>query len=556
MVTLETSFKLLNKLIGRKLSINELEEILFNLGLELDEINNDEIKIDITPDRPDMVSPQGLARALRVYLGSKNPEYKVKKSDFKVIIDKSVKEVRPYTACAVIKNLKFNEEKIKEIIWVQEKLHQTFGRNRQKVAMGIYPMEKIKFPIKYLAKDPKKIKFRPLEAHKDLTGLQILSEHPTGKEYGHLLEGKKKFPIFVDANNQILSMPPIINSHETGKIDIKTKDIFIECSGFDFEALSKTLNILVYLFQDLGGEIYQVQLNYSNKKIITPLLNKEKREIKIDYIEKIIGIKLGSSECAKNLKKMMYEVIKTNKDKITFNVPPIRTDIWHDVDIVDDIVRGYGVNKIPCVLPEVATDGDLLFENRIKKQIIEILTGLGFHEVINFGLTDKEDQFTKMNIKEKDHIKLGNTTEQSINMIRTWLTPELLKTLHYNRSVTLPHKIFEVDYVVLPNKSKDVLSENILRLAGSISDTDADFTKIKQVLVNVIETLGFSEYKFEDIKHDSFITGRTAKIIINKKEVGILGEINPLVLNNWELKNPTSCFELNLYKLFDIKNNF
>ena len=202
---------------------------------------------------------------------------KLKKED-KVIIDSSVKNVRPYTACAIVRNLKLNDEKIKEIIEIQEKLHITIGRNRKKIAIGIYPLEKIKLPITFKALEPDKIKFIPLETDKEMSGLQILQRHPAGKDYAHLLAGKEKFPIFIDANKNILSMPPVINSHLTGKITEKTKDVFIECSGFDFSILSKCLNIIVTSLADMGGEIYPMELKYKNKRI-TPNLTSEKTKI-------------------------------------------------------------------------------------------------------------------------------------------------------------------------------------------------------------------------------------------------------------------------------------
>lgn len=255
MVMLDTNFKTIQKLVGKKFSIEEFEDALFNLGMELDEQKGDEIKIEVTAERPDMVSPQGLARALRAYFGLKNPVYKVKEplKNFKVIIDKSVNSVRPYTACAIVKNLKLSDELIKEIIWVQEKLHATFGRNRKKAAIGIYPLEHIKLPIYYRAANPHHIRFKPLESDKEMTAEEILTEHKTGIQYSHLLEGKKVYPYFCDAKGSILSMPPIINSEETGRVTKNTKEVFIECSGHDINALKQTLNIIVCLLQDMGG---------------------------------------------------------------------------------------------------------------------------------------------------------------------------------------------------------------------------------------------------------------------------------------------------------------
>jgi len=235
-------------------------------GTPVEEITNDELQIEVFPNRPDLLSYQGFKRSFLAFIGKKTKlrEYEINKPEknYKIRIDSSVKNIRPYTACAIIKGLKLNDEKIKEIINIQEKLHITIGRKRKKLAMGIYPLEKIKLPITFKALEPDKIKFIPLESDKEMSGLQILQRHPTGKEYAHLLAGKEKFPIFIDDDKNILSMPPIINSQLTGKVTEKTREVFVECSGFDFEILSKCLNILVTSLADMGGKIYQMEIGY------------------------------------------------------------------------------------------------------------------------------------------------------------------------------------------------------------------------------------------------------------------------------------------------------
>ncbi|MCX8146949.1 MAG: phenylalanine--tRNA ligase beta subunit-related protein, partial [Candidatus Woesearchaeota archaeon] len=272
MPTVVLNKKVLERLLGRRLSLDILKNRISYIGTGLEKIEGNEIHVEVFPNRPDMLSEQGFARALSAFIGVKKGlrTYKVKKSNEKVIIDKSLRGIRPYTACAIVRGLTFNDEKIREIIQIQEKLHITYGRNRKKAAIGIYPYEKIKPPIRFLAKKPEKIVFRPLEAEKEMNAYQILSKHPTGKEYGNLLAGMKKYPVFIDSNDKILSMPPIINSHDTGKITEKTKDVFIECSGFNFDVLSTCLNIIVTALADMGGQIYSMDLIYPDKKRRTP----------------------------------------------------------------------------------------------------------------------------------------------------------------------------------------------------------------------------------------------------------------------------------------------
>ncbi|MBI2046891.1 phenylalanine--tRNA ligase subunit beta [Candidatus Pacearchaeota archaeon] len=310
MAIIVLSKKEAKKLIGN-ISDEKLDYMLNMLGLGVEKITEDSIDIEVTPNRPDMLSQSGIFRALESYLGKKKArQYKLQKpeKDFEVRIDKSVRDIRPYTACAIVKNLKLDDEKIKEIIDIQESIHSTLGRNRKKMAIGIYPLEKISLPIRYEARKPQDIRFIPLDAAEEMNALQILQRHPTGREYAHLLQGKDRYPVFVDSKGQILSMPPIINSNSTGKVTEQTKEVFIECSGFDLNALKKALNILVTMLADMGCKIYQMRLDYGIKeKEITPNLAPEKIKISLDNANKLLGLELKEAEMKKLLQKMGYE---------------------------------------------------------------------------------------------------------------------------------------------------------------------------------------------------------------------------------------------------------
>lgn len=322
----------------------EIEEKISLFGTSLESSGEDEIEIEVYPNRPDLLSLHGFLRAFKAFIGKETglKKYKVNKpeKDYSVRIDASVKEVRPYTACAIVKGLELNDEKIKEIIDVQEKLHTTIGRNRKKLAIGIYPLEKISLPIRYEARKPEEIFFQPLEFSKEMNARDIILMHPAGKEYSHLLEKFNSYPVFIDSKNKVLSMPPIINSHETGKITEKTKEVFIECSGSDFNALKKTLNIIVAMLADMNGKIFQMTLDYGKEKATTPDLSPSKIKLSAENAGSLLGIKISEKEAEKLLLKMGCEY----KNSWVY-YPAWRTDIMHEVDIIEDIAIAYGYNN-------------------------------------------------------------------------------------------------------------------------------------------------------------------------------------------------------------------
>jgi phenylalanyl-tRNA synthetase beta chain len=546
MPTTTLNRKTFEELTGKKLTTQELQDKIPMLGTSLESIDEKEITIEACPNRPDFLSEQGFARAFSAFIGIKTGlrKYPVEKSGEKIIIDKTAKNTRPYTACAIIKGIKFDDEKIKEAIQIQEKLHITYGRNRKKAAIGIYPLEKIKFPITFFAEEPQKIRFRPLEHPTELSGQQILNKHPAGREYAHLMEGMAKFAFFKDADGKILSMPPIINSHDTGKISEKTKDIFIECSGFDFEYLKTCLNIIATAFADMGGKIYSLELDYSGKKETTPDLTPKEWKISAEYINKRLGLKLTESQIKELLAKMGHEY----KNGIAL-APAYRADIMHPVDFAEETAIAYGYENFTPEIPRVSTTGEENQLEKLKRKISEILTGLGLLETETYNLTSEEHQNKKMNTKH-ELIELSSAVNTDYNTLRAWMIPSLMDVLERNKNREYPQKIFGTGTTFKKGNTETGIEEKE-KLTAAICEEKADYTKIKQILDYLMRMLDLP-YKTEETEHPSFITGRTAKITIHGKELGIIGELHPKILTNWSIENPTAALEIDVNEIMKI----
>lgn len=530
--------------------IGTLDEKMQNriamFGTPLESFNDEEIELEIFPNRPDMLSYQGFKRAFLAFLGKKTglKKYKVHKpeKDYRITIDSSVKNIWPYAACAIVKGLKLNNEKIKEIIEIQEKLTFTVGRKRKKLGLGIYPLDKIKLPIKYKALEPDKIKFIPLESSKEMSGLQILQKHPTGKEYSHLLAGKTKFPIFIDAQENILSMPPIINSQLTGRITEETKDVFVECTGKDFLFLKKVLNIFVTILADMGGEIYQMEIK-ENTKQVTPDLIPEKTSLSIENTNKLLGLELTEKNIKSLIEKMGYDY---EKGKIF--IPSWRTDILSEVDLIEDVAIAYGYENFIPEIPDISTTGEQEPKEFIKTKIAEILAGIEMLELSNYHLTNKKDQFLKMDISEKkinSFIELKES-KTDYNILRKDLTHYLIKILSENIDSEYPQKIFEIG-TIFENKEEILEKEH---LAAAI--TPGNFTQIKQSLEYLFRMLNLKlEISESEDFPPHFIEGRVGNILLENKRIGFIGEIHPKILKNWKIKMPVALFEINLEKIFN-----
>ncbi|HIH37881.1 phenylalanine--tRNA ligase subunit beta [Candidatus Woesearchaeota archaeon] len=531
------------KLVEKKLPLEKLKERISYLGTDLESVTDTEITVEIFPNRPDLLSEQGFARAFAQFIGTKPglASYTAKKSDYQVIIDKSVSAVRPYTACAVIKGLSFDDEKIREVVQIQEKLHITYGRNREKVAIGIYPFEKITLPIHFVGKKPQDIVFQALESPKEMDSLRILRDHKAGREYGHLLEGKERFPVFIDAKGKVLSLPPIINSHETGKITEETRDIFIECSGFSFEALSTCLNILVSTLADMGGQIYEMDLVYPDKTLKSPALEPSRKPLDLPYVNLLLGLSLKEKDAKMYLERMGYGY--ENGEVL---VPCYRADILHQVDFCEDIAIAYGYENFTPVIPAVATIGKERGMAVFSDKIAEILIGLGIQECNTFHLGTKESQNEKMGA-HLDIIELANPSSMEYHALRGWMIPSLLSVLEANKRHDYPQSFFDIGTVFKRGDTETGVVEHI-RLGVVLCGKDIDFTKIKQVADYLLRMISVS-YTMVEAEHPSFIPGRCARVVIGNEKMAYIGEVHPTVLERWGITFPVGAMELNLTEL-------
>ncbi|HLC63317.1 MAG TPA: phenylalanine--tRNA ligase subunit beta [Candidatus Nanoarchaeia archaeon] len=539
MPTITLDRKEFERLVGKKLPDDTLKNRISMLGTDLEEVNGKEIIVEVFPNRPDMLSEQGFARAFSSFIGNKTglKNYKVKKSNDKVIVDKSVKDVRPFTACAIVKNLKLDDKRIEQIMQLQEKLHVTFGRNRKKAAIGVYPLERIKMPITFLGMKPEEIKFKPLEYHKELNGYDILKLHPKGKEYAGLLNGRKVFPVFIDAAGKILSMPPIINSDDVGKVVVGTKDVFVECSGFDFNTLKQCLNIVVTALADMNGEVYSIDVVDGRAKEITPSLEPWKINLDAAYVNKILGLNLNEKQIKNYLERMGFGY---QSKKVL--VPAYRADILHQIDIVEDIAIAYGYENFKEELPNVSTIASEDKERVLKEKIIEILTGLGLLEVSSYTLMHRDD--CKKCLMSKEVVELGNALDQDYNALKASLIPSLLKIISENKHNEYPQNIFELNTVFSKGTGETGVVERD-NLCIALTSSNAGFTDIKQIMDCLFKLLNVS-YKLEEKDIGMCISGRAGEIAVNGKKIGVIGELHPQVLLNFNLDYPAALLDLNV----------
>ena len=532
MVVIEISKKDLMNLIGKDLPDEELEELLFLVKIE-STFDGDDIECELNPDRPDMFSVEGIARELKGFLSMETGMKKYDISDSKIVVKLENPQARPYIACAVVKDVVLSDELVKSLMQIQEKLHDTVGRGRKKVAIGVHDFKKIVPPLLY--KDVENERFIPLMGVQEMDVNQILEKHPKGVAYAHLV-GKMR-PMLYDKEG-VASFPPIINSERT-KVTIATDSLFIDVTGTDERAVNEALNILVCNIAERGGKIFTV--NIGKKR--TPDLSPKEMSVNVEDIDKLLGLGLSEKDIADILERMRYGVSKQRGGKMKIEIPAYRS-ILHLVDIIEDVAIGYGYNNIQPILPKLPTIGSQSELTSISRKTRDMMIGLGFQEIVNFVLTSKENNFDNMSV-DGESVELLNPVSREYNVCRTWLLPCLMKNLASNKHREYPQRIFEVGDCVVLDEEQETKTRTIRRLAGVVSHDSANLTEMKSLVEAVLRNL-CSNYEIRDGRHPSFIDSRVGEIIFDGKQIGFFGEVNPNVLENWKLEKPVIGFEMEL----------
>jgi len=505
------------------------------IGSDIERIEEDHVDVEFFPDRPDLFSPEGVARAMRGYLGIETgvPSYPVKPSGISFTVDPKLAGIRPVLGAAVIRDVSFDDESIQSIMSLQESLHWAVGRGRSKVAIGIHDMDTVKPPFRYLA-SPRSRKFVPLDYTEEMTMDEILERHPKGRDYAKIVKDFPLFPLIVDRDDHVLSFPPIINGERT-RVTIDTKNILLDTTGTDTRAVGVAVNIICTAMAEAGATIESVAID----GVQTPTLAPAEREVSVSECSRILGVTLTPGSMAGYLRRMRFGAEPAGTDRVKVQVPCYRADIMHDWDIFEDVAIAYGYDKLESRPPKTFTVGKPHPVQVNAALVREVFAGLSYLEVMPFTLTNEDVLFRRMQRQERPgtlHVMHPISIENTV--VRTDLIPLLLEFLTINRRRELPQRLFTTGDVVLDCKTHQ-------QAAGVSTHPDADFSEAYACVDAVLHELSV-EYSVKESDDPAFIEGRRADIVVNGKTVGIFGEIHPAVLVAFELEHPVVAVELDL----------
>ncbi|MEM3089050.1 MAG: phenylalanine--tRNA ligase subunit beta [Candidatus Nitrosotenuis sp.] len=528
----------LQNLVGKKATVEKIVKTLPFLGLDIEEQTSDYVRVEYSPNRPDYATDVGIAAGLQGLLGIKIglQAITVKRSQkFSVKIDPSVRKIRQHISALVARGGKLDDEAIRQIIALQEDLHFGIGRRRKKSSIGIHNLDVISFPLLYTAKQ-RNHKFIPLGMSAEMSAEQILEQTDVGRNYGMIIEGSK-VPMILDASASTISFPPIINSALTA-ISTSTTNLLVEVTGNDKNAVDDSLAVIASVLSGLGFDIFGVNVGQTSSSNIF-----KTRSIALDpsLVNQTLGLHLTAQQICAALKKCRLDAV-ARKKKIICTIPRFRFDIFGAMDLVEEVALGYGIQNLGPTLPASSSVGQKSPITIRTDLIGQIMVGLGFTEALNSGLTSRQILYERTKRDASDIIEVAESKSQEHTVLRDMLIPALLDTLSRNVHEPYPQKLFEIGTVF----SSDTPIKESLNIACLSAHKDSGFTEIKSILQSLLKTDSNIECQTRTSESAMFAKGKTADIVVNGKKVGVVGQIDPQVAENFRIRVPVSGFEMTL----------
>lgn len=520
------------------------------------------VRCDLLAVRPDIFDIGGLSRYLRSYIGARTGlvEYEVRPPKLSVRVDAKLsrpESLRPYIACAVLREVRLDHERIKLLMNLQEDLHWALGRNRKLASIGVYDLDALRgTEFRYDAVDPDGLRFVPLgldpgAAGSALTPREVLEKHKTGVEFAHLLRGFTAYPLLRDEAGTVLSMPPIINSEST-RVTLKTRQCFVDVTGLSQRCVDRALAILVTNLKEVLPEleIEAVRIEAPGGSRQTPDLTPVPMSLSVNEAAETIGAPLDASTLRGLLERMGHAVTGESDGRLQVRVAAWRNDVMHPVDLIEDAAIAYGYDRLePRLVPTFTIGAPREIEEQ-SGLARRVLVGLGLHQVITLPLTSEAAALHRWRLGDDPRaVRIENPISVEQTIARLSLLPGLLETLSINKQYDLPQQLFEVGDCCFVDEQAETGARQERMLAVALIGPHVGYADIRAVCDALAHELD-RQVDVRPAEDPRFIPRRAAVLqTAAGRPIGVMGEVHPEVLESYGLRHPVAVLELSLAEL-------
>lgn len=531
-------------------------------------LNDDVVEFEITSNRPDCLSVIGLAREAAATFDKelKLSEPKVKENGGNINDYLNVKISEPslcfrYSA-RVVKNIKIEPSPL----WLRERLK----------ALGVRPINNIVDITNYVMLEYG----QPMHAfdYECLDGNSVNVRLAGDKEIINTLDGEKR-----ELDNTMLviadSTKPVAVAGVMGGANSEIKEttttIVFESATFMGASVRRTAKKLGMRTEssarfekglDPNNTIPALERacelinELSAGEVVTGIIDiydNVKKPLKLtldcEWINRFLGISASREFMVNALKKLDFDVDNNN----VITVPTFRADIEHKADIAEEIARMYGYNKIPTTLFKGETSQGMLNNKQsFAKSINNILLSCGLSEIQTYSFISPK-YYDKILMPAdsslRKSVKIMNPLGEDTSIMRTTLLPSMLEVLSTNYNFRNPEAaLYEIGTVYLPGENELPEEKNVIAIGMYGKETD--YYRLKGIIEELLEKINIRDYEFSVCKDENaFHPGRTAEIQKNGKKLGIIGQVHPAVMKNYEIETPVYCALLDFNLFYELR---
>jgi phenylalanyl-tRNA synthetase beta chain len=526
-------------------SVEEAVKLLERLKGEANVLSEELIEVEFELDRPDLYTLEGIRRAVRGLLGYElgPPRYELVDSGLTIYAEEV--KTRPYVVGAVVWDVHVDEDFLEELIQFQEKLHQSHGGNRARVAIGLHDLDKLPSrTLYYRFEKVDEVRFTPLGYDREMDLRTIIEETEHGRRYGRIsLEGDRHPVLY--SGSDVISVPPIINAELT-RIKPGTRSVFVDVTGTD---LVSVLNVLYVLAANLAERsksrrvgLVQVRAPWGSVK--EPTMPYRDVFVSSRRLASYLGIELEPRSIVELLLRCRLGAeLLDDGETVRVRVPAYRLDVINWVDLAEELLVALGIEHARPRRPVKLLRGRLLGYRYWERAVRKILLGLGFTEAYTYTLISCS--LASLMLESVEPLRILNPVSEEMACYRTTVAASLLRVIAHS-SYKTPVRVFEVgDVVVVENG----VPQQYKRLGIAIADYKVGYEDIQAVVYSLLELLGDEIVGIEAAEVPGLISGRTARLKTRSGVAVVMGEVHPEVLEELGITHPVAVAEVDYTEL-------
>ncbi len=542
--------------LGRDLSDADLGDLLWPTKAEFDGSDGGSLMVETTADRIDLLTESGLALALAPRTGGAHGLVPISAGTWsgpspEFSVDPSVAPLRPAIAGVVVtapEGRPLDAGLLDEAIRFQELLHATYGGDRKRASLGIYPADRFRFPVRYEMRPIDGVRFVPLDGTEEVDGRRFLDTHPLALRYGPYGVSGDRMLVLADGEDRILSLPPILNSRTAGEARPGDSRLLIESTGSTVARVRETVGLQSLVFVANGWSV--VPVTVAGPGAVggaADVVAHRRLDLSLGLLDSLSGRTYTVPEGEHLLAECRFGAHPV-PGGFSVLVPPWRPDLLTAVDVAEDVILARGVRAEDGVVPPSPTRGRRRSETLFRRNVAELLLGLGFAELYTPMLVGATIDGL---LAPTGAIAVANPVSELFAHVRNRLLPSLLTSLSHNVRHAYPQRFGEVGPVVVRDTSSETGARTAYKAGALVAAERAGFADGAALLDYLMATTGATGVR-EPIELPGTIRGRAARVRLAGEAVGEVAEVHPSVLAELRVPVPVVWAELDLSALWPL----